>query len=192
MVDAFSAVPTAKSASGIGVDARHDVIVSGSSDGGFPVTPGAAQTLFGGVRDAFVAKLDRSGARMEWATYLGGSDLDGQAPTLAVDDDGNVDVVGQTVSTDFPVTRDAFQARNAGGFDLTVSQLDRRGRLRFSSYLGGSGDDDGGGAGSDGRGDFYLGGVTSSPDFPVTRDAFQPVFGGGDIDGLLLKIRFSQ
>jgi hypothetical protein len=176
--------------SGIDVDARHDVFVSGSSDGGFPVTPGAAQPLFGGLRDAFVAKLDRSGSRLQWATYLGGSDLDGLGPTLAVDDDGKVDIVGQTLSTDFPVTRDAFQARNAGGFDLTVSQLDRRGRLRFSSYLGGSGDDDG--AVSDGRGGLYLGGVTSSPDFPVTRDAFQPVFGGGDIDGLLLEIRFSQ
>ena len=27
---------------------------------------------------------------------------------------------------------------------------------------------------------------------PLTRDAFQPVYGGGDIDGLLLKIRFAQ
>lgn len=179
---------------GVGVDARHDVIVSGSSDGGFPVTPGATQTMFGGLRDAFVAKLDRSGARMEWATYLGGSDLDGLSPNLAVDEDGNADVVGQTISADFPITSNAFQARNAGGFDLTVSQLDRRGRLRFSSYFGGSGDDDNGGLGPgiDGRGNFYSGGVTSSPDLPVTRDAFQPVFGGGDIDGLTLKIRFSQ
>ena len=179
---------------GIGVDARHDVVVSGSSDGGFPVTPGAAQPLFGGLRDAFVAKLDRSGARLKWATYLGGSELDGLAPTLAVEAKGDVDVVGQTNSADFPTTRDAFQARNAGGFDLTVSQFDRDGRLRFSSYLGGSGDDDNGGLGpaSDGRGNFYSGGVTSSLDFPVTRDAFQPVFGGGDIDGLTLAIRFSR
>ena len=171
------------------------MIVSGSSDGGFPVTPGAAQPLFAGLRDAFVAKLDRSGGRLKWATYLGGSELDGLAPTLALEADGDVDVVGQTNSADFPTTRNAFQARNAGGFDLTVSQFDRDGRWsRFSSYLGGSGDDDNGGLGSagDGRGTFYSGGVTSSLDFPVTRDAFQPIFGGGDIDGLMLEIRFSR
>jgi hypothetical protein len=178
---------------GIGVDAHHDVIVSGSSIGGFPVTPGAAQTTFGGVRDFFVAKLDRSGGRMDWATYLGGSEFDGLGPTLAVDEAGNADVVGPTLSTDFPVTRNAFQPQSAGGFDLAVSQLDRNGRLRFSSYLGGSGDDDngGGGPGIDQRGNFYPGGATSSPDFPVTGGAFQPAFGGGDIDGLMIKIRFS-
>jgi Beta-propeller repeat len=177
---------------GIGVDAHHEVIVSGSSNGGFPVTPGAAQTTFGGVRDFFVAKLDRSGARMDWATYLGGSEYEDLGATVAVDEEGNADVVGSTVSTDFPVTRDAFQPANAGGFDLAISRLDRNGRLRFASYLGGRGDEFGGAAGLDQRGAFYPGGVTSSTDFPVTRDAFQPVYGGGDIDGLLLKIRFAQ
>ena len=186
--------PTRDSAWGVGVDAHHDVLVSLSSIGGFPVTPGAFQTTFGGVRDFVVAKLDRSGSRLDWATYLGGSDYDGLSPTIAVDDEGNADVVGPTASTDFPVTRDAFQKANAGGFDLAISQLDRNGRLRFSSYLGGSGDDDNGatGPGMDLRGNLYAGGATASPDFPVTRNAFQPVFGGGDIDGLIAVIRFSR
>ena len=82
--------------------------------------------------------------------------------TVAVDEEGNADVVGSTVSTDFPVTRDAFQPANAGGFDLAISRLDRNGRLRFASYLGGRGDDFGGAAGLDQRGDFYPGGMTSS------------------------------
>jgi hypothetical protein len=55
------------------------------SIGGIPVTPGAAQPTFGGVRDWFVAKLDPSGASLDWATYLGGSDFDGLSPTLRVD-----------------------------------------------------------------------------------------------------------
>lgn len=182
--------PTRDSGWGIGVDARHDVYVSGSTIGGFPVTPGATQPTFGGVRDWFVAKLDRSGASLEWATYLGGSDFDGLSPTLRVDPQGHADIVGATASTDFPTTRNAFQASNAGGLDFGIVQLDRRGRLLFSSYLGGSGDEDNAGAAPalDPRGNFYVAGVTSSPDFPVTPDAIQPTYGGGEIDGLVAKV----
>jgi hypothetical protein len=186
--------PTRDSGWGIDVDSRRDVYVSGSSIGGFPVTAAAAQGTFGGVRDWFVAKLDGSGASLDWATYLGGSDFDGLGPTLRVDRQGNADVAGPTVSTDFPTTADAFQPTNAGGFDLGVVQLDRDGRLLFSSYLGGSGDDDNGAANPalDNEGNFYIGGVSSSPDFPVTPNAIQPTYGGGDIDGLLVKVAFGH
>jgi hypothetical protein len=93
-----------------------------------------------------------------------------------------------------PYHDDAFQPINAGGVDLAIVQLDRRGRLRFSSYLGGSGDDDNaaGAPALDARGNFYVSGVTSSTDFPVTPDAIQATYGGGDIDGLLAKIALSQ
>ena len=131
------------SASGIGVDSSRHVYVSGSTIGGFPVTAGAVQETKGGARDWFVAKLDRSGSSLDWATYLGGSDFDGFSPTLRVDQWGHADVVGPTASTDFPTTPNAFQPANAGGLDLGIVQLDRNGRLLFSSYLGGSGDDEG-------------------------------------------------
>jgi hypothetical protein len=164
--------------------------VSGSTIGEFPVTAGVAQTTFGGVRDWFVAKLDRSGSALHWATYLGGSDFDGFGPTLQVDHHGHADVVGTTASTDFPTTRDAFQPANAGAVDLGIVQLDRRGGLRFSSYFGGSGEDDNVGTepALDRRGRFYIGGVTNSTDLPVTRGAIQPGYGGGDIDGLLIQV----
>ena len=79
---------------------------------------------------------------------------------------------------------------NAGGLDLGIVQLDRNGRLLFSSYLGGSGDDDNGASAPalDQRGNLYAGGVTSSTDFPVTPGAIQPTYGGGEIDGLLAKV----
>ncbi|MDX6585376.1 MAG: hypothetical protein QOI10_4560, partial [Solirubrobacterales bacterium] len=51
-----------------------------------------------------------------------------------------------------------------------------------------SGDDDGGSPILDNHGALYFGGATSSTDFPVTRDAIQPTYGGGDIDGLLAKL----
>jgi hypothetical protein len=180
--------PTRDSAWGIGVDRRQDVYISGSTIGDFPVTAGAAQTTLGGDRDWFVAKLDRSGSSLDWATYLGGSDYDGLAPALRVDRRGHVDVVGPTASVDFPTTRDAFQPANAGGFDTAVVRLDRHGHVGFSSYLGGSGDETAEGLLLDNDGNLYAGGLTSSSDLPVTPNAVQPTFGGGDIDGMLVKI----
>ncbi len=153
------------SAWGIGVDSSRHVYVSGSGIGGFPVTADAVQGTFGGARDWFVTRLDRSGSSLEWATYLGGSDFDGLSPTLRVDQWGHADVVGPTASTDFPTTPNAFQPANAGGFDLGIVQLDRNGRLLFSSYLGGSGDEDNGAGapGLDQRGNF------GSPGMDVVR-----------------------
>ena len=178
------------SASGIGVDSSRHVYVTGTTIGGFPVTAGAVQATKGGARDWFVAKLDRSGASLDWATYLGGSDHEQFSPTLRVDHWGHADIVGPTESTDFPTTPNAFQPANAGGLDLGIVQLDRHGRLLFSSYLGGSGDDDNGASAPalDQRGNLYVGGVTSSTDFPVTPGAIQPTYGGGEIDGLLAKV----
>ncbi|MGH9811192.1 MAG: SBBP repeat-containing protein, partial [Terriglobia bacterium] len=65
-------------------DAQGNVYVAGltySPD--FPVTAGAAQTKFGGTRDAFVAKLAPDGSRI-WCTYLGGI-LDDWASGIALD-----------------------------------------------------------------------------------------------------------
>jgi hypothetical protein len=182
------------SAWGIDVDASRHVYVSGSTIGGFPVTTGAVQGTFGGERDWFVTKLDRRGSSLEWATYLGGGGVDGLSPMLRVDRRRRVDVVGPTASTDFPTTPDAFQPMNAGGFDLGIVQLDPNGHLRFSSYLGGSRDDDNAGAvpALDQWGNIYASGVTSSTDFPVTPSSIQPTYGGGEIDSLLAKVTLTR
>jgi hypothetical protein len=55
-------------------------------------------------------------------------------------------------------------------------------------YLGGSGDEGLGGPTLDHHDNLYAGSVTSSKDFPVTPDAIQPNFGGGDIDGAIVKV----
>jgi hypothetical protein len=185
--------PTRDSGWGIAVDARRDVVVTGSTIGGFPVTPGTAQPTFGGDRDWWVAKLDRSGAALDWATYLGGSGFEPAGTTLQLDRQDRADIVGTTDSTDFPTTPDAFQPHNAGGSDVAVVQLDRDGHLVFSSYLGGSGDDDNGSSvpALDRRGNFYVPINTNSTDMFVTPDAIQPTFGGDDLDGFVARISFA-
>jgi len=62
----------------LAVDGNGAVYVTGytrSSD--FPTTPGSYdQTYNGGDGDAFVTKLDSSGSRLVWSTFLGGSDME--------------------------------------------------------------------------------------------------------------------
>jgi hypothetical protein len=60
--------------------------------------------------------------------------------------------------------------------------------LVFSSYLGGSCEDSGSGIFVNADGSVWLVGTTFSPDFPVTSNALQPVFGGGFGDGFVARV----
>jgi hypothetical protein len=94
-----------------------------TSSADFPVTGHAFQRTFGGgPLDGYVTKLNPSGTRAVWSTYLGGSDLD-VAGSVRVDRHGVAHVPGVTGSTDFPVTRGAFQTTNAGGMDAFLVKV---------------------------------------------------------------------
>ena len=91
-----------------------------------------------------MTKLDASGAALVYSTYLGGSDVDDGGYGIAVDGAGNAYVTGHTASTDFPTTAGAFDTTYNGGDDAFVTKLNPSGSaLVYSTYLGGSGDDDG-------------------------------------------------
>lgn len=164
------------------IDSSGNAYVPGAtSSPDFPTTAGAFQTTFaGGNVDGFLTKLDPTGSRAAYSTYIGGSG-DDAAGAVRVDRFGNAVVPGQTDSTDFPVTRGAIQAANAGGSDAFAIKLNRSGsKLLSSTYLGGSGEDgsNGSGVGLDKSGNVFVVGFTSSPDFPTTAGAFQTAFGG--------------
>lgn len=102
-------------AAGVALDAAGEATIVGStSSRDFPITAGALQTSFaGGTLDAFVTRLDRSGSKAVYSTYLGGGDED-RGQGIAVDAAGNALVTGSTASRDFP-TSQALQPANAGG-----------------------------------------------------------------------------
>src|SRR6267378_1512436 len=94
---------------------------------------------------------------LAYSTYLGGSGFNGSGLDLgvgiAVDVDGNAYVVGWTNSSNFPATAGAFQTTFGGGtsFDTFVTKLNPTGSaLVYSTYLGGTGEDDGSGISVDG------------------------------------------
>lgn len=119
---------------------------------------------------------------LSYSTYLGGTgSANGgdQGNAIAVDAAGNAYITGTTYSTNFPTTTGAFQAQNNGAGATSVvfvSKLSSDGSsLIYSTYLGGTGGDQGYGIALDSSGDTYITGVTSSSDFPVTCGAFQTV-----------------
>jgi hypothetical protein len=111
-----------------------------------------------------------------WATYLGGGDVEStETNELAVTKDGTPVVATATQSPDFPVTHGAVQPKYGGGVnDVLVARLSADGRhLLASTFLGGAQHDRAEGVAVDGEGAIYLTGTTTSPDFPVTSNAFQ-------------------
>lgn len=173
---------------GVALDGSGNAYLTGvTTSNDFPVTKTAFQrTRVGGV-DAFVAKFSSSG-NLTYSTYLGGSGND-EGFAIAVDRSGNAYVTGDTDSDDFPVTTGIYQGKRAGKLDLFVTRVNAGGTaLVASTYVGGSDDDIGYGLALDAAGAVYLAGSTASVNFPVTSNAPQPGYVGGDTDGMILKM----
>jgi hypothetical protein len=176
---------------GIAVDATGNAYVAGlTRSADFPTTLGAFQPASGGGGlDAFVTKLNPTGSGLVYSTYLGGSADDG-ANGVAIDAAGQAYVTGFTQSPNFPTTPGAFDTTLNGGSDAFVTKLNAAGNgLVYSTYLGGSGSDDNGqGVTIDALGSAYVTGHTDSTNFPTTPGAFQPAFGGPNIDAFVTKL----
>jgi len=80
------------------------------------------------------------GQSLRYATYLGGTG-DESADALLSDQQGGVWIGGTTTSRDFPVTSNALQHASGGGADGFLAHIDNRGRLLFSTFIGGSSND---------------------------------------------------
>ena len=168
-------------ANDIVVDPNGVIYVIGTTNSpNFPITDGAFQPSFGGIADAFVTMLSPDGSELVGSTFLGGPGLE-IGVGIALDDKGReIIVTGPTFAPGFPVTEGAFQTDFTGEADAFVSKFDRLGTNLLDSTLFG-----GGGfdipvdiiVGADGNP--YIAGETTSPDLPLTDNAFQPQPGGG-------------
>jgi hypothetical protein len=166
-------------------DADGAATIVGQTDSSdFPTPNGARTNYGGGFLDAFVAKLDPTGASLDYATYLGGVGTD-QGLGLAIDSLGGIIVTGVTDSTDFPQV-DALPGPGnvctwcASGFtEGFVARLDPSGdAFSFSTFLGGSSSDYAPGVTVRGT-SLYVLGDTYSADFP-TQNPLQAAHGLGE------------
>ncbi|MGN6593463.1 MAG: SBBP repeat-containing protein, partial [Terriglobales bacterium] len=172
-------------ATGIAVDSSGAAYVAGSTTStNFPVVGGFQATL-AGQTDAFVSKLSADGSSLVYSTYLGGSS-DDNATAIAVDSTGAAFVAGTTTSSDFVVT--GPQTTFGGQTDAFVVGIkaDGSGRL-YSTFLGGSGLDQANGIALDPVGNAYVGGSTTSSDFPASTGALQTSL-AGQSDGFVAEI----
>ncbi len=170
-------------ATAIAVDGSGNAYVTGyTNSANFPVTSGAFQTSCGGgcsgtTEDAFVSKLDPTGSFLVYSTYLGGSAND-LGNGIALDAAGDAYVVGQTFSSDFPITHGAFQTQCGGsscsGGDGFIAKLTPDGSaLVYSTYLGGTGINQANAIALDPSNNAYVTGYTQSLSFPVTPGGYQ-------------------
>lgn len=167
-------------------DASRNVYLTGwTSSVNFPVVS-ALKTHLGGTRDAFAAKLSASGNALIYSTYLGGSGVDA-GYSIGLYQTNQAVVVGDTTSTDFPVTSSTVQAKSGGGQDAFIAILGSTGNvLTLSSYLGGNGVEHASSVAVGPSGGIFVGGYTWSTNFPVVA-AQQPYSSGGQ-QGFVAKI----
>jgi hypothetical protein len=189
---------------GIAVDRAGNLYVTGQTTSSTAFgSPGAAQPRNGGfnvfgalIRDAYVTKLDPSGTRIVWSSYIGGKG-DEQGNDVAVDAAGNAYVTGTTDSRNLRVANapqpgpggpaDAVLDDVSQSEDAFVTQVSADGsRFVYSTYLGGSGDERGRGIALDQGGGAYVTGQTASRDLP-TAGALQATR-RGDSDAFVARI----
>ena len=179
-------------ADGIALDAAGDAYIAGVTSSADLVQVkgigGVPASVMTGNTSGFVAELNPAGTAALYLTYLGGSTNDG-AFAIAVDSGGNIYVTGFTESADFPLstTNTPLQPNPPGSVSSFGSAFVTRlnptlagnAQLVYSSFLGGSGNANGGDTGNgiavDNAGDAFVTGVTfSTTGFPTLNASAAP------------------
>jgi hypothetical protein len=196
----------------IAVDANGNAYVTGETQANiipnvaiFPITTDASnrafQTTFAGsatnptATNAFVTKIGAAGSTILYSSYLGGNTED-VGYGIAVDGSANAYVTGLTYSTNFPTTTGALQTTYGGAGDAFVAKVNTNGSgassLAYSTYLGGSGLDQGNGIALDSSGDVYVTGLTNSatPGFTPPAGGYQPA-NAGEGDAFVAELNMS-
>lgn len=171
----------------IALDATGNPYVAGQAITATAIqsTTGAYDTSFNGGYDVFVIKFS-STLTKSYATYLGGDSYQEDVYGIAIDNQGNVYLVGETASLNFPKKGPLYQTFSGGTADAFLIKLKPAGTgandLIYSFYLGGQGWDQGNGLALDSGGNAYLTGWTNSTNFPLvgafdtSTDASKDIF----------------
>jgi len=186
----------------IEVDGQGYVYVAGRAGEGFPVTPGAFQTIFMGgeeapfygPQDGFVCKLKPDGSSLVFCSYFGASD-ENIVRDLALGENGDIYIGSSSSTGSYPQNilaafKNKFQPRHAGKRDSVVARIKSDGsQVVWATYLGGSGEEWGAESiRTDDSGNVYFVTVTESADMPTTPQAYDRTYNGKG-DFYLAKLR---
>ena len=135
---------------------------------------GSAYVAGPGTEPVWVHRLNAEGSGLVYSTEIGGSQYDFflNRGRIALDAAGNAYVTGHTSSPSFRTTN-ALQPVMAGTSDAFVAKLNGTGTLAYSTFLGGSGGEEGLGIAADAAGNAYITGWTTSADFPTANPLYE-------------------
>ena len=200
---------------GIALNTEGQVVIVGTAVPGVPTTPGAYKTSLSTGMAVYAAILDitKTGShQLAAATYYGtdtpvtnNSNTGNTVWSLAIDQGGNIWFTGQAYTPNLPTTTNAYQGSlpsldpNCGGHTTLnsaaylVELSSDLSKLKYATYISGqtsgtSGCSEWGwSVASDGEGDIYVSGGTSSTSFPVTQGGSQTTYPGGQYEGWAAK-----
>ncbi len=174
----------------IAIDSAGAAFVTGETRSeNFPFTETAYQRERRGASDAFVSKLAVDGASLVYSSYYGG---DGQETSraIAIDRFGAAYITGITSSANLPVSFNGAQRSPLLLPDAFAAKIDPAGSsLVYGTYIGGDSEDQGNAISLDATGAAYIGGQTTSANYPTVNDGplgAEPAKGG--FDGFVTRI----
>ena len=178
---------------GIALDAAGDIYVAGGTDSAdFPILNAIKPVKDGVTREGFITKLANGDGSLLFSTFFGGSRSD-SINDITLNSTGEIYVVGQTQSTNFPTVNPIQGGLNLNQCfcdDAFVTKLSPDAlTVLYSTYLGGAFTDSGSSIALDANDNIYITGSTQSNDFP-TQAAIQPNRAGvnQDVDLFVSKI----
>ncbi|MGA8677168.1 MAG: SBBP repeat-containing protein [Candidatus Acidiferrales bacterium] len=162
-------------------------VVGGTSATNFPTTGTAivgsagcgANNGSGSGGSAFISVIDTTAQALTYSHCLSGNAAEvalgvNLGPGVPAAANATIAyITGVTDSSNFPVTPNSIPPAGTVTFGVAfVSLVDTSsGTLQYSTFLGGTGGDDGFAIGSDSQGNAYVTGITNSTDFPITQGA---------------------
>ncbi len=187
-----------ESGNAIAVDSSGNAYVTGfTTQAGttpFPTLNARQPSFGGGTQDAFVTKLNAAGTGLVYSTFLGGNGADvGNSIEVYTNPGGAYAyVVGQSKSSSgFPLDN-ALDNILGGPSEAFLTRFNVNGNtLVFSTFLGGTADEEATDLAIDRNGNaFVTGWTTSSTTFPITSGAKQSI-GAGGTDAFITEVNAS-
>ena len=108
---------------------------------------------------------------------------------VATDGSGNVFITGWTYSTSAIATTGAYQTSFGGTRDAFLAKFNSSGAIQWATYYGGSNGEFGFGVATDGSGNVFITGSTSSTSAIATSGAYQTTLGSSQ-NAFLAKFQF--
>lgn len=142
--------------------------------------------------DITITSLSLTLDKILYSTYLGGKSLD-YVRSYSTDLDGKIILVGGTYSDNFPTTKNAYQKSMVGKQDGFFTIINKNlSKIEYSTFFGGDSTDQVNSVFVEDADNIILIGETKSPNIPITFDAVNGKYLGGNADGFIMKFNLKS